>query len=64
MFDHHATHVILAMAYICQNAVMRGAMEEAVRIARLSDEIELLFPDAEAELVKRFSFSAVPDREG
>ena len=58
MFDHHATHVILAMAYICQNAVMRGDQEEAVRIARLSDDIELLFPDAEAELIKRFSFSA------
>ncbi len=71
MFDHHATHVIrpathviLALAYMCQNALMRGATEEAVKIARLSDELELLFPDAEAELIKRFSFSAVPDREG
>ena len=48
MFDHHATHVILAMAYICQNAVMRGSMEEAVRSARLSNEIDLLFPASEA----------------
>ena len=64
MFDHHATHVILAMAYICQNALMRGSTEEALRIARLSDEIELLFPDAEAELIKRFSFNAAPDKEG
>ncbi len=64
MFAHHTSHVLLDLALLCHKAARRGDMKEAKRIAKLSAEIEKLFPEAEVELHDRYPVDGTPDREG
>ena len=54
MLEHHASHVVLSLAHMCVEAARRGDEMEARRLARMSRELEDLFPEAKKELEERF----------
>ena len=58
MFDHHATHVLLDLAHLCVKAMRFGSTEESLKIAKLSEEISKLFPEADTELHDRYPINS------
>jgi uncharacterized protein YdhG (YjbR/CyaY superfamily) len=50
MYKYHASHVIIEMCRLCANAIRKDNKEEAQRIAKLTSDIEELFPEAAKEI--------------
>lgn len=50
MFEHHASHVIMALSHRCRQAAVEGNRTESVRLADIAFQIEREFPEAMDEL--------------
>lgn len=50
MYDHHATHVISWITHLALKAFKAGNEAEGSRLSKIVDDLEVLFPEAAAEI--------------